>query len=133
MSHVFKILWDSATKTRHIMKQIQNFGGYCPVETKWDIIRMNRFPRLYKARVIAVQASLALQETPEESYNIRNLGWVCRVQAMYKAQETSIVVAALARFFSHDHVHKWDIIIEKFYVAKVKKKGSFGRTMMPSE
>ena len=48
--------------------------------------------------------SKTLQETPEESYYRRNLGWVCHVQAMDKAQE-SIVVAALARFFSHVHVH----------------------------
>ena len=44
--------------------------------------------------------SKTLQETPEESYNRRKLGWVSGFQAMEKAKE-SIIVAALARFFSH--------------------------------
>ena len=42
-------------------------------------------------------------EIPEESNYRRNLGWVSRVQAMDKAQE-SIMLAAMARFFSHVHV-----------------------------
>ena len=47
-----------------------------------------------------------LQETPEESYYRQNLpkGRVSHVQAMDKALE-SMLVAALARFFSHLHVH----------------------------
>ena len=48
--------------------------------------------------------SKALQETPEESYNRRNLGRVGPVHDMDKALEP-IVVAALARYFSHIHVH----------------------------
>ena len=68
----------------------------------------SRFPRLYKARMIAVQASLDSQpQSPKHSRkSLKSLliGRVSRVQAMDKALE-SIVVAALARFLSHVLVH----------------------------